>query len=98
MDIVQSINNQRLSWFDYVVGMEAYVPAGWVFNASISVNRRKCRPCFCRKDQTEEALSSNGVTNSRGAWKDVLKQPVIKKKRVVNVQLSSKYTERETRL
>ena len=84
MGVAQRINIQRLRWLGHVARMDEDAPAKRVFDAEVSGRRRRRRPCLRWKDQVEGALSSLGVTNwrrraqSRGAWREVLRQAVIR--------------------
>ena len=70
MDVAKRINNQRFRWFGHVVRMDEEAPPRRVVK----------RPRTRWKDQVEEALTSNGVTNwrrralSRGTWREALWQ------------------------
>ena len=82
--VVQRINIKRLRWLGHVVRMEEDAPVRRVFDAGISGSPRRGRPCIRWQDQSEEVLSSIGVTNgrrrahNRGAWKDVAgRNPLI---------------------
>ena len=65
MDVAKRINNQRFRWLGHIVRMDEDVPARRVFDAVVGGHRRVGRPCTHWKDQVEEGLTSNGVTNWR---------------------------------
>ena len=90
MDVAKRINNQRFRWFGHVVRMDEDAPLRRVFDAVVGGHRRVVRPGTGWKDQGEEALRSNGVTNwrRRVQSKGSLKQA---NNRVVMTTLVSNY-------
>ena len=80
MDVAKRITNQRFRWLGHVVRKNEDASPRRVFDALVGGHRLVGRPRTRWKDQVEEALTSNGVTNwrrraqSRVAWREALRQ------------------------
>ena len=73
MDVAKRINNQRFRWLGHAVRMDEDATPRRVFVAVVGGHRRVGRPRTFWKDQVEEALTSNGVTNWRRRLKGSFK-------------------------
>ena len=65
MDLAKTINIQRIRWLGHVVRMDEPATPRRVFDAVVGGRWRVGRPRTRLKDQFEEALTSNDVTNWR---------------------------------
>ena len=84
IDISRRITIQRLRWLGHVARMDEEAPAKKVFEAEVSGQRRRGRPCLRWKDQVEEDLRLLGVNNwrrraqCRDAWRELLRSAVTR--------------------